>query len=126
MGIRVTTLRVPRFCHDGLVVGGGWTELDLAAMAPPARQALVDHVGRFVQIHPEDVAHLADHGLALVGGKLVPAPRRIRGTVEETESEPAQGDPVPDEPIATSNLPDDAEVLDTRPAPQKPRGGKGR
>lgn len=71
MRVRVCTIGVPAFRHDGLVVGKGWTALELEELAPAARAALVEYAGRFVQIHPDDVGELAAIGLGVVGGKLV-------------------------------------------------------
>lgn len=86
MRVRACTIGVPHFQHDGLVVGKGWTALDVDEMAPPARAALLAYTGRFVQIHPDDVAKLPEAGLELRGGKLVEV------EVAAPPSEPPPGD----------------------------------
>lgn len=54
---------IPGFQSDGLVVGPAWVGVDLGALAPPARAALIKYSGRFVRVHPDDVGQLAAHGL---------------------------------------------------------------
>jgi hypothetical protein len=82
--IRICTIDVPLFRHGGLEVGEAWAPLDVAALAPAARAALVRHTGRLIRIHPHDVSKLAQLGLELSGKQLVelgaaaeapPAPR---------------------------------------------------
>lgn len=89
MRIRICTIGVPRFLHAGLQVGEGWTAVDLEAIAPRTRAALLTYVGHFIRVHAEDVPNLAVHGLALAkDGRLV-------------EAAPAAGDaaaPPPAEP----------------------------
>lgn len=66
--VRICTIVVPRFVHDGLEVVGAWRPVDLAKLTKPARQALIDYVGVFVQVHPEDVSELAKAGLEFFAG----------------------------------------------------------
>ena len=69
--MRLTTIGVPFFQHDGVAVGAGWSEFDYGKADRKARESLREHVGRFVKIHPDDVAELARHGLGLENGRLV-------------------------------------------------------
>ena len=69
--MRLTTIGIEFFQHDGLAVGRGWCEFDYAAADRKARAAMRDHVGRFVKIHPDDVAELGKLGLALKDGRIV-------------------------------------------------------
>jgi hypothetical protein len=64
--VRICTIEVPRFVHDGLEVVEAWRPVDIAKLAKPARQTLVDYTGRFIQIHPEDLGELAKVGLEIV------------------------------------------------------------
>jgi hypothetical protein len=63
--IRISSRRAARFKNGGLeVVKGNWTtvkELDAKQ-----RATLVEFHGRFIQVHPDDVAKLKHHGLAFV------------------------------------------------------------
>lgn len=73
MAIRIATLGVPLFQHDGLVVNESWTPFDPDTAAAAARKAFVTYVGRFVQVHPADVAALEQHNMRLEGGRIVDA-----------------------------------------------------
>ena len=70
MALRLTTIGIRFFQHDGLTVGDAWHEFDYAKADKKARQAFRDHVGRFVKIHPEDIPELAKLGLALKDGRV--------------------------------------------------------
>lgn len=88
MAIRISTIDVPRFIDGGLDVGQSWTRIE---MSDEQRAALVAHVGRFVQIHPDDVGALSEFGLELVDGKLLeakkttPTPTKKSGARAEKE-----------------------------------------
>jgi len=69
--MRLTTINVEKFQHDGLVVDKGWTLFNYAKAEPKAQQSFRDHVGRFVRIHPDDVGELVKLGLALDENRLV-------------------------------------------------------
>jgi hypothetical protein len=61
--LRLCTIGVPRFMHEGLDVRGAWQEVDFAKAPKSARQVLVDFTGRTIQVHPDDVGELTKHGL---------------------------------------------------------------
>lgn len=63
MKIRLCTIGVPRFKHEGIEVAAVWREFNFAKAPKSARQALIDFAGRLVQIHPDDVPELAKNGL---------------------------------------------------------------
>jgi hypothetical protein len=63
MGLRICTIIVPRFCHDGLEVDTAWREFDFKKAPKPAQQAFLDYAGQFVQVHPDDQGELAKLGL---------------------------------------------------------------
>ncbi len=69
--IRICALGVPGFRHDGLAVGARWSAIDPGQVTEKTRAALIAYTGKFVQIHPADVARLGDFGLALVENRLV-------------------------------------------------------
>ena len=95
--MRIATQGVPRFQHDGLTVESGWGEFDLGGAPPEAAKAFVDHVGRFIKIHPDDVHMLAEFGLALQDGRIVdatPAPPPAPAT-EPTADPAITPDPAP-------------------------------
>ena len=69
--MRLTTIGVPFFQHDGLAVGTGWHEFDYSKADRKARESFREHVGRFVKLHPEDVGELGRLGLALKDGRIV-------------------------------------------------------
>lgn len=71
--MRLTTIGIQFFQHDGLSVGVGWSEFDYKAADRKARASFRDHVGRFVKIHPDDLGELAKLGLALEGGRITEA-----------------------------------------------------
>lgn len=98
MGIRVCTIGVPRFCHDGLVVGSSWTELDVEGMHKATRAALVEHTGRFVQIHPDDHSKLGDLGLELKGGRLVERPATAKPAAPPPAFDTSDSETVDDRP----------------------------
>ncbi len=77
--MRVTALGVPYFQHDGVAVGAGWTAFDYDKAEGKARKAFCAYVGTFIRIHPEDVAELERHGLALEGGRIVEPKARAKG-----------------------------------------------
>jgi hypothetical protein len=63
VALRVCTIAVPRFCHDGLEVDGAWREFDFKKAPKSAQQAFLDYAGHFVQVHPDDLGELAKLGL---------------------------------------------------------------
>jgi len=69
--MRLTTIGVNFFQHDGFAIGTGWHEFDYAEADKKARASFREHVGRFAKIHPEDVGELTKHGLALKDGRVV-------------------------------------------------------
>lgn len=69
--MRLTTIGVPGFQHDGFSVGDGWSKFDYAVADTKAQAAFRAHVGRFVRIHPDDVGELAPLGLVLKNGRVV-------------------------------------------------------
>lgn len=69
--MRLTTIGIPFFQHDGLAAGTGWSEFDYKVADKRARASFREHVGRFVKIHPEDLGELAKVGLALEDGRIV-------------------------------------------------------
>lgn len=87
--MRLCTIGVPRFVHDGLEVSERWADLEVGRLAPPALQALVDHAGRFVQVHPDDEQQLAEHGLEAYT-ESVTGRRRVR-KLEPTERKAGNG-----------------------------------
>lgn len=83
--MRLTANNVDKFQHDGLVVDRGWTQFNYAKADPKAQASFRDHVGRFVQIHPDDYGELAKLGLAFEGGRIVeikPEPGEGKGKGE--------------------------------------------
>jgi hypothetical protein len=62
--MRLTTIGIEFFQHDGIAVGRGWSEFDYKSADKAARASFRDHVGRFVKIHPDDIGELAGAGLA--------------------------------------------------------------
>jgi len=81
--MRLTSKNVEKFQHDGLVVDTGWSEFNYAKADAKAQESFRDHVGRLVQIHPDDVAQLAELGLALgEGGRIVKAKLESPGAPE--------------------------------------------
>lgn len=73
--MRVTTINVDKFQHDGLVADRGWTDFRYAKADAKAQESFCAHVGRFIRIHPEDVGELAGLGLTLDGDRIVEAPK---------------------------------------------------
>jgi hypothetical protein len=61
--MRICTIEVPKFQHEGLEAVSGWRQFDFAKAEKPAQQAFLDYVGQFVQIHPDDAGELAKLGL---------------------------------------------------------------
>lgn len=61
MKIRLCTIGVPRFLHDGLEAVDSWREFDVAKAAEPARKAFIEHTGRYVQVHPDDEVELSKY-----------------------------------------------------------------
>ncbi|HWU91599.1 MAG TPA: hypothetical protein VN253_30235 [Kofleriaceae bacterium] len=59
--IRICTLGVPVFRHGGLEVGERWSAV--SDLDDKQRAALRDYHGRFIQVHPDDVAKLRELGL---------------------------------------------------------------
>lgn len=109
--MRLLAMNTPIFRHDGLAVGESWSEFDYAAADVKTQRAFRKYVGRFVRIHPGDVAELAELGLALEGGVIVDAP-------PAAPAAPATNAP-PAAPAAPS--PDDSKT-----APIARPGGKSR
>jgi hypothetical protein len=68
--MRLTTIGVNFFQHDGIAVGTGWTEFDYAEVDKKARASFREHVGRFIKIHPDDLGELVELGLVLEGGRV--------------------------------------------------------
>lgn len=64
-----TTGGLPRFLHDGLEVTTAWRAFDFAKAEKKTQQAFIDHYGRFVQVHPSDVAELTKLGLEVFDDK---------------------------------------------------------
>lgn len=81
--MRLTTINVEKFQHDGLVVDKGWTSFHYAKADALAQAAFREHVGRFVRIHPDDVCTLTKLGLALENGRVV-----------EAKPEPSKPEPI--------------------------------
>jgi hypothetical protein len=112
--MRLTTINVEKFQHDGLVVDRGWTEFNFGEAGPLAQQAFRDHVGRFVRIHPDDVGELARIGLALEDGRIVDAKPEVKagprpeagdtGATSKTEPTAASGE----SKVETAKAPADA------------------
>lgn len=74
--IRICTIGdLPRFIHDGLEAVSNWRPFDFAKAEKKTQQALIDHTGRLVQIHPDDAAKLAGLGLEYFEDK---GKRRLR------------------------------------------------
>ena len=71
MALRLTTIGVRFFQHDGLAVGTGWHAFDYAEADKKAKASFREHVGRFVKIHPDDVGELGKLGLGLKDGRVV-------------------------------------------------------
>ncbi|MGE0547609.1 MAG: hypothetical protein AB7O24_04295 [Kofleriaceae bacterium] len=67
MGVRICALSVPLFSHAGLQVGERWMEV--TSLPTAARDALRDYHGRFVRVHPDDRAKLAEIGLTFVANR---------------------------------------------------------
>jgi hypothetical protein len=63
VAIRICTIGVPRFVHDGFEAVSAWREFDFAKASEAAQQAFLDYHGQFVQVHPDDGAELARAGL---------------------------------------------------------------
>jgi hypothetical protein len=76
--MRLTTIGIQFFQHDGVVVGAGWSEFDYAAADRKARESFREHYGRFFKVHPDDLGELADAGLAIEQGRVVEAKSRTR------------------------------------------------
>jgi len=66
--LRIATIEAPFFACGPIEVGRGWTDVEVTERA---REVLITYVGRIVQLHPLDLAKLAELGLALEGGRLV-------------------------------------------------------
>lgn len=62
MAVRIATLGVPLFRVHDLEVNERW--LAVKEVTDKQRASLVAHVGRYVQVHPEDVTKLGELGLA--------------------------------------------------------------
>ena len=73
-----TTKGIPRFRHDGLEVTDIWGDFDFAKAEKKTQDALLDHYGRYVQIHPEDVGGLSKLGLELVDAPAPATGKRLR------------------------------------------------
>lgn len=71
--MRLTTIGIQRFQHDGVDVGTGWSTFDYVKADAKAQESLRAHVGRFIKIHPDDLGELAALGLALEAGRIVKA-----------------------------------------------------
>lgn len=86
MAVRICAFSVPRFYDGGIEVGTGWISLP-KSLKPEQRASLIEHVGRFVQVHPEDVTNLSEYGLALVDGKIseVKTTKKTGGKTAENE-----------------------------------------
>lgn len=77
--MRLTTIGIPCFQHDGLVVTGNtWSHFDYATADPKAQDAFRTYTGSHVRIHPEDVGELAGLGLALRAGRIVETKARAK------------------------------------------------
>lgn len=63
--VRISTHRadVPHFKHEGLEVGPAWQEIDLDQLPENTHKALVDHLDRFVKVHPHDEEKLKSLGV---------------------------------------------------------------
>lgn len=80
MAIRVSAMGLSFFYDGGIEVGINWAPLP-DKLTADQRSVLIGRVGTVIQIHPEDVGNLAEHGLALVDGKIVEAslpPKKIK------------------------------------------------
>lgn len=97
--MRLTTIGIPGFQHDGFVVTDRWGEFDYCAASEKARAAFRTYVGHFVMIHPYDLGELAELGLALELGRIVEVAR---------EPPPAAGpaDPAPQVDQPTAPMPE--------------------
>ena len=88
--IRVAST-VPRFVDMGIATSTGWSPVDPAD--PNVRAFLERYVGRFVRVHPDDVAKLGTFNMALHGGRLVqvaPAPPATEADPAAPAAEPAR------------------------------------
>lgn len=83
-----TTRGIPRFIHDGLEVTDIWQPFDFAKAKEKVQQALLDHVGRYVQIHPDDVGGLGKLGLELVDPPAGATGRRLRRVKKGADDKP--------------------------------------
>lgn len=72
MAVRIAALSVPRFYDEGIEVGEGWSAMP-SELTDAQRAVLLGKVGALIQIHPDDVGNLGEHGFALVDGKLCEA-----------------------------------------------------
>jgi hypothetical protein len=90
MQVRLCTINVKLFQHDGLRVGSSWGPLELDGIAPETRAALITFTGRLIRVHPDDVAALRSIGLDLVGGKVVEAAKAKPATPPAARSPPAK------------------------------------
>lgn len=125
--MRLCTIGIPFFQHDGLAVGSGWTPFDYATADKLARTSFRDHAGRFVRIHPDDVGELTGFGLTLDNGRVVPIERESSagrglsagGGEEKNEQRTAAGPKPAGEPklaAGPQSLADPKPAAEPRPA----------
>lgn len=69
MTVRICALSVPHFYDGGIEVGVGWSTMP-DELTEEQRAVLLERVGTLIQVHPDDVGNLGEHGLKLVRGKL--------------------------------------------------------
>jgi hypothetical protein len=93
--MRLTTIGVNFFQHDGFAVGTGWHEFDYSEADKKARASFREHVGRFAKIHPDDIGALAEFGLKLEGGRIVEASGAERRDAPETPAPSHAAAPTP-------------------------------
>jgi len=73
MKVRLNTIGIPAFRHEGLVLGRAWVEFDMLAVPESIAQTIVAYHGKFLRTHPDDVGEWAKVGLRLTpDNRLVP------------------------------------------------------
>lgn len=67
--IRIKAIPTNGFRHGGLIAGKAWEPVPVTALTGKSRAALRDFHGRFVLVHQDDRAALAELGLAFKDAK---------------------------------------------------------